>query len=124
MNINILEIENIDPDDNDINGNEQNIFHDNILEDNKENLVIITNDFETLLEDATRGTSSLLDRLLSKNNIDNYSYIKSSLKKKMKRDSITGDSKDIDAKKIIENKKSKFRRRYPKNEFSNYLYYN
>ena len=124
MNINILEIENIDPDDNDINGNEQNIFHDNILEDNKENLVIITNDFETLLEDATRGTSSLLDRLLSKNNIDNYSYIISSLKKKMKRDSITGDSKDIDAKKIIENKKSKFRRRYPKNEFSNYLYYN
>ena len=47
----------------------------------EESFVLDKNDFESLLEDANRGTSLLLDRLLDKNNIDNYKYIIDNIRK-------------------------------------------
>ena len=76
---------------------------ENCLLTEEDSFVLEKND----LENAIRGTSLLLDRLLDKNNIDNYKYIIDSIRKKTKRASVTGEEEEIEQEKKLLKKEEK-----------------
>ena len=75
-----------------INDNDEEEENSNSIEnENDEQNNTKESNFEILLEDSNRSNTLLLDRLLKKDNMDNYKYIIDDIRKKSKRKSIEDD---------------------------------